>query len=201
MTMAEPITPIPELLSQFAKLKGIGPKSAERIVHHLLHEDRQVAIDLAAALRTVIERVHPCRECFNLTDQEVCNICSNPRRDASVLCVVESPRDVSLFERIGSFRGLYHVLGGRLDPLAGFGPDKLNLSPLVDRVRRGGVKEVILATSPTLEGDGTALFASTLLAGSNVTITKLARGLPTGSSLELANSQMLADALEGRRAI
>ena len=199
--MNEPNSPIPELLAQFAKLKGIGPKSAERIVHHLLHEDRQVAIDLAAALRNVVERVHPCRECFNLTDMDVCAICSNPRRDASVLCVVESSRDVTLFERTGGFRGLYHVLGGRLDPLAGFGPDRLNLAPLAERVRRGGVKEVILATSPTLEGDGTALFASSLLAGSSVTITKLARGLPTGSSLELANSQMLADALEGRRAI
>lgn len=199
--MSDILSPIPDLLTQFSKLKGIGPKSADRIVHHLLHEDRQVAIDLAAALRVVIERVHPCRECFNLTDQELCTICSNPRRDASILCVVETSRDVNLFERIGSFRGLYHVLGGRLDPLAGMGPDKLNFTPLADRVRRGGVKEVILATSPTLEGDGTALFATTVLQGLPLTITKLARGLPTGSSLELANAQMLADALDGRRLI
>jgi len=147
----------------------------------------------------VADKVRPCRECFNLTDRELCPVCSDPRRDAGLLCVVETPRDVTSFERAGTFRGLYHVLGGRLAPLDGMGPDRLTLTPLVERVRRGGVREVILATSPTLEGDGTALFASNLLAGTGVTVTRLARGLPSGSSLELANAQMLADALEGRR--
>jgi recombination protein RecR len=116
-----------------------------------------------------------------------------------LLCVVETPRDVALFERAGGFRGLYHVLGGRLAPLDGVGPDRLTFDALVRRIRRGGVREVILATSPTLEGDGTALYAHTVLAGTGVAVTKLARGLPTGSSLELANPQMLADALDGRR--
>jgi recombination protein RecR len=130
----------------------------------------------------------------------VCVICRDSRRDGAVLCVVEAPRDVGSFERAGTFRGRYHVLGGRLAPLEGMGPERLTFAALVDRVKRNGVREVILATSPTLEGDGTALFASNLLAPSGVTVTRLARGLPSGSSLELANAQMLADALEGRRA-
>lgn len=194
--------PIQTLLTEFARLPGIGPKSAERIVHFLLHGDRRVAVGLRQALGSVLERVRPCRQCFNLTDGgELCSICSDPRRDPSVLCVVETPRDVTLFERTGSFRGLYHVLGGRLAPLDGMGPDRLAFQPLVERVNRGEVREVILATSPTLEGDGTALFASNLLAGTPVSITKLARGLPAGASLELTNAQILADAIEGRRAV
>src|SRR5439155_11600944 len=184
---------------ELTKLPGVGPKSAERIAHFLLSGDRQNVLMLAAALQDVAAKVHPCRECFNLTDQELCPVCADPRRDGGMICVVETPRDVTSFERAGSYRGVYHVLGGRLAPLDGVGPDRLSFQPLVERVRRGGVREVILATSPTLEGDGTALFASNVLAGTGVTITRLARGLPTGTSLELANPQMLADALEGRR--
>jgi recombination protein RecR len=191
---------IAELLEELTKLPGIGPKSAERIAHFLLAGDRSQAVNLSNALRAVAERVRPCRECFNLTEGEICPICRDPKRDASLLCVVETPRDVSSFERTGTFKGRYHVLGGRLAPLDGVGPDRLTFAALVDRVRRGGIQEVILATSPTLEGDGTALFASNLLAETGVRVTRLARGLPTGSSLELANAQMLADALEGRRA-
>src|SRR5262245_57231701 len=187
------------LLEELAKLPGIGPKSAERIAHFLLSGDRRNAVALAQALQAVAERVRPCRECFNLTDDEVCPICRDPRRDAGLICVVETPRDVGSFERAGTFRGRYHVLGGRLAPLDGVGPDRLTFAALAERVRRGGVREVILATSPTLEGDGTALFASNLLSGTGVAVTRLARGLPSGSSLELANAQMLADALEGRR--
>jgi recombination protein RecR len=189
-----------KLLEELTKLPGIGPKSAERIAHFLLAGDRRNAVALAAALQDVAERIRPCRECFNLTDAEICPICSDPRRDAGLICVVETPRDVGSFERAGNYRGRYHVLGGRLAPLDGMGPDRLTFSALVDRVKHGPVREVILATSPTLEGDGTALFASNLLAETGVTVTRLARGLPSGSSLELANSQMLADALEGRRA-
>ncbi len=190
---------IENLLEELTKLPGIGPKSAERIAHYLLAGDRGNAITLASALEIVAQRVRACRECFNLTDGEVCSICSDPKRDPALICVVESPRDVTCFERAGSFRGRYHVLGGRLAPLDGMGPDRLTFTNLVERVRRGGIREVILATSPTLEGDGTALFASNLLASCNVTVTRLARGLPSGSSLELANAQMLAEALDGRR--
>jgi len=197
--LTEPSGVIPRLLEELTRLPGIGPKSAERIAHFLLGGDRKHARDLADALLAVADKVRPCRECFNLTDRELCPVCSDPRRDAGVICVVETPRDVTSFERAGTFKGLYHVLGGRLAPLDGMGPDRLTLTPLVERVRRGGVREVILATSPTLEGDGTSLFAATLLAGTGVTVTRLARGLPSGSSLELANAQMLADALDGRR--
>ncbi|MFO0800858.1 MAG: recombination mediator RecR [Gemmataceae bacterium] len=198
--MGEPQGVIGRLLEELAKLPGIGPKSAERIAHFLLAGDRSHAVTLAEVLRAVADRVRPCRECFTLTDRDVCEICSDPRRDAAVLCVVETPRDVASFERAGSFRGLYHVLGGRLAPLDGVGPDRLTFAPLVDRVKRGGVREVILATSPTLEGDGTALYAADVLSGSGATVTRLARGLPSGASLELANAQMLTDALQGRRA-
>ena len=197
--MDEPSGVIARLLEELTKLPGVGPKSAERMAHFLLAGDRKNALLLAEALRAVAEKVRPCRECFNLTDRELCAVCSDARRDAGLICVVETPRDVTSFERGGNFRGLYHVLGGKLAPLDGVGPEKLTLSALVSRVQRGGVREVILATSPTLEGDGTALVASSMLGGTGVTVTRLARGLPSGSSLELANSQMLADALEGRR--
>jgi len=198
--LTEPSGVISRLLEELTKLPGVGPKSAERLAHFLLSGDRRNAISLAEALRSVAEKVHPCRECFNYTDVELCTVCSDPRRDGGLICVVETPRDVTSFERAGNYRGRYHVLGGRLAPLDGMGPDRLSFDALVERVRRGGIREIILATSPTLEGDGTALFASNLLQGMGVTITRLARGLPSGSSLELANSQMLADALEGRRA-
>ncbi len=198
--MTESVPAIQGLLDELEKLPGIGPKSAERIAHFLLAGDRKVAAGLAAALRAVVEKVHPCRECFNLTDGELCPICSNRGRDAGQICVVETPRDVGLFEKAGTYRGVYHVLGGRLAPLENVGPENLTLAQLVGRVRRGGVKEVILATSPTLEGDGTALLASNLLAGTGVAVTRLARGIPSGASLELVNSQILADALDGRKA-
>jgi recombination protein RecR len=190
---------IQRLIDEFAKLPGIGPKSAERMAHFLLNRDRAAALQLAEALKELVERVRPCKECFNLTEGEVCSICRDSRRDRSMICVVEYPRDLTIFERIGTYRGVYHVLNGRLAPLDNVGPDKLTFDDLARRVRAGGVQEVILATSPTLEGDGTALFASNLLAGTGVKITRLARGLPSGSSIELANTQMLADALEGRR--
>jgi recombination protein RecR len=190
---------IGKLVQELTKLPGIGPKSAERIAHFLLAGDRRNAILLADALRAVAEQVRPCRECFDLTDADLCPVCADPRRDAGTICVVETPRDLSILERAGNYRGRYHVLGGRLAPLDNLGPDQLTFEPLLRRVRAGGVREVILATSPTLEGDGTALFAANLLAGTGATVTRLARGLPSGSSLELANAQMLADALDGRR--
>jgi recombination protein RecR len=191
---------IGRLVEELTKLPGIGPKSAERIAHFLLSGDRRNILPLADALRNVAEQVRPCKECFNLTDSELCEVCADPRRDPATICVVETPRDLSIIERAGNFRGRYHVLGGRLAPLDDMGPDRLTFTPLLRRVQAGGVKEVILATSPTMEGDGTALFAANLLAPTGVSITRLARGLPSGSSLEIANAQMLADALDGRRA-
>jgi recombination protein RecR len=190
---------IPRLIQELSKLPGIGPKTAERLTHYLLAADRQQVLALADALRAIKEQIRLCRQCHNLTEAELCTLCSDPRRDASVLCVVEQPRDLAAIERAGSYRGLYHVLHGRLAPLENIGPEQLTIDSLVERVRRGGVLEVIMATNPTLEGDGTALHISSLLAGTGVKITRLARGLPSGSVLEFANNQMLADALEGRR--
>jgi recombination protein RecR len=186
-------------MQEFGRLPGIGPKTAERLTHYLLGVGRGQATALAEALTAVAEQVHPCRQCFNLTEGELCRLCADPRRDASLICVVEQPRDLAALERAGTFRGLYHVLHGRLAPLDNIGPDQLTLDALLRRVQRGGVQEVIMATNPTLEGDGTALYVSNLLAPTGVRITRLARGLPSGSVLEFANNQMLADALEGRR--
>ena len=194
--------PIQRLIDAFESIRGIGPKSAEKYVDFLLNKDRRVAVSLRQALHDALEQVRPCRECFNLTDGgDLCAICSDPRRDGAILCVVESPPNVVQFERTGSFRGLYHVLGGQFDPINGYGVEQLNVNTLLERIRRGGVREVILATSPTIEGDGTALIVSNLLSGSGVAVTKLARGLPAGASLELTNSTILADALDGRRAV
>jgi recombination protein RecR len=190
---------IARLIQEFGKLPGIGPKSAERLTHYLLGADRREALALADALRAIAERVRPCRQCFNLTEGDLCSICADPRRDGSLICVVEQPRDLAAMERAGTYRGLYHVLQGRLAPLENMGPEQLTVDSLLRRVQQGDVREVILATNPTLEGDGTALYISNLLNESGVRVTRLARGLPTGSVLELANNQMLADALEGRR--
>ncbi|HEY1380354.1 MAG TPA: recombination mediator RecR [Gemmataceae bacterium] len=189
-----------QLAAAFCKLPGIGPKTAERLTFFLLNGDRRTAQELADALRAVVEQVRPCPECFNLADGGPCPVCADPRRDPALICVVETPRDLALVERAGGFRGRYHVLGGRLAPLENMGPEKLTADALLRRVQRGGVQEVILATSPTLEGDGTALYVSNLLAGTGVRLTRLARGLPSGASLDLVSAQMLSDALDGRRA-
>jgi recombination protein RecR len=199
MPAGEDLGAVAGLHAALQKLPGVGPKSADRMLHFLLAGDRTHAGDLAAALSRVVRDVRTCRECFNIAEAELCALCSDPRRDAGQLCVVETPRDVGLFEKGGGYRGLYHVLGGRLAPLENIGPEQLNLTPLLHRVRRGGIREVILATSPTLEGDGTALLTSNLLSGTGVTLTRPARGLPAGASLELMNSQILADALAARR--
>jgi recombination protein RecR len=196
----EPLGAIAGVMQELGKLPGIGPKSAERITHYLLGAGHAEVLALAEALRNIAEKVRPCRQCFNLTEGEMCAICTDVRRDQTVLCVVEQARDVATLERVGTFRGVYHVLQGKLAPLDDVGPEKLTIDALVHRVSRGGVKEIIMATNPTLEGDGTALYISNLLGESGVRVTRLARGVATGSVLEFANTQMLADALEGRRA-
>jgi len=196
----QPTGAIGRLMQELGKLPGIGPKSAERITHFLLSSEAKEVLALADALRDIVMKVHPCRQCCNLTEAELCEICTDGKRDPSLICVVELARDLAFLERAGAYRGLYHVLQGRLAPLDGMGPENLTIDALLHRVSQGGVKEVIMATNPTLEGDGTALYLSNLLAGSGVKITRLARGLPSGSVLEFANTQMLADALEGRRA-
>ncbi len=196
----EPSGPIARLMHELGKLPGIGPKTAERLTHHLLAASRTQVYALADALRAIKDCIRHCRQCCQLTENELCDICADPRRDASIVCVVEQPRDLAALERAGTYRGLYHVLHGRLAPLDNIGPEQLTIDRLMQRIRGGGVQEVIMATNPTLEGDGTALYLSSLLAPLGVRLTRLARGLPSGSVLEFANSQMLVDALEGRRA-
>ena len=198
--VAEAVGAIARLTQELGKLPGIGPKTAERLTHHLLAADRQQVLALADALRAIKEQVGRCRQCCNLTEGDLCSLCRDPKRDPSLICVVEQPRDLAALERAATYRGLYHVLHGRLAPLDNIGPEQLTVDQLLRRVQQGGVQEIIMATNPTLEGDGTALYISNLLAGTGVRITRLARGLPSGSVLEFANNQMLADALEGRRA-
>ena len=187
------------LVDQFARLPGIGRKSAERLAQHVLLTDESEALELADSIRSVKTRVRPCRECFNLTENELCNICRDSRRDHQVLCIVEQARDVLVIEGSHAFDGCYHVLQGRLSPLEGIGPEQLTIDALVRRIRRDGVTELVMATNPTLEGDGTALFISNVLANDSVKITRLARGIATGSVLEFANKEMLADAMRGRQ--
>ena len=187
------------LIERLATLPGIGRKSAERLANYLLDCREEEAHALADAIRQVKAVVRPCRVCFNLTEGDLCAICNDPRRDQHTVCVVEQPRDLLALEAASIFHGVYHVLGGRLAPLNGVGPDDLNIAALVKRVRQGGVTEILMATNPTLEGDGTALFISNLLANDPVKITRLARGIASGSVLEFANREMLADAIRGRQ--
>ena len=187
------------LVDCFAELPGIGRKTAERLAHHVLRMPTAEAVAFADAIRAVKEKLHPCRTCFNLAEDDLCDICRDPRRDRTLLCVVEQVRDLLALEQAGSYRGLYHVLQGRVAPLEGLGADQLTIDRLVERVRQGGVREVIMATTPNVEGDTTALEIAGRLAGLPVQMTRLARGLTVGASLEQANREMLADALSGRQ--
>ena len=197
--MSEITQSVGELIEQFAKLPGIGKKSAERLAYHVLRMHESEALALAEAIRAVKKNVHYCKHCFNLAEGEECTVCQDPRRDRETLCVVEQPRDLIALEQTSAYRGLYHVLLGRIAPLEGIGPDQLTIDALVDRVRGGSFKEVIMGTNPTVEGDGTALYISNLLGEFPVKITRLARGITSGSVLEFANKEMLADALSGRQ--
>jgi recombination protein RecR len=188
-----------QLVEHLSRLPGIGKKSAERLAYHLLRVHKTEALALAEAIRNVRENVRYCRECFNLAEGDLCTICQDPRRDRGLLCVVEQPRDLIALEQAACYGGLYHVLLGRIAPLEGIGPEQLTLDKLVERVRRGDVREVIMATNPTVEGDGTALYITNLLSDSPVQFTRLARGITSGSVLEFANKEILADALSGRQ--
>lgn len=190
---------VAKLVDEFAKLPGIGKKSAERLAYHVLRVHKTEALGLAEAIRNVKENVRYCGVCYNLAEAEECGICRDPKRDRSLLCVVEQPRDLMALEQTGTFRGLYHVLLGRIAPLEGVGPEQLTVEALVERVRRGGIREVIMGTNPTLEGDGTALYIANQLQDLPVEITRLARGITTGSVLEFANKEILSDALSGRQ--
>jgi recombination protein RecR len=198
--MAEISQSVTQLIDALARLPGIGKKTAERLAYHILRMQPPEALALAEAIRRVKENVRYCRICYNLAEEEECGICRDPRRERDLLCIVEQPRDLLALEQAGVYRGLYHVLLGRIAPLEGIGPEQLTLDALVQRVRAGSFKEVIMATNPTVEGDGTSLHISNLLGELPVHITRLARGITSGSVLEFANREILADALRGRQA-
>ena len=197
--MAHLTESVTRMIDEFAKLPGIGRKSAERLAYHILRINQAEALALADAIRNVKENVRYCRICYHLAEQDECDICRDPARDQSQLCVVEQPRDLIQLEASGVYRGLYHVLLGRIAPLEGIGVDQLTVDSLVQRVRSGTFREVIMATNPTVEGDGTALHISNLLSEYPVEITQLARGITTGSVLEFTNKEILADAMSGRQ--
>lgn len=190
---------VENLIDQFQALPGIGRKSAERLAHYILQCSPDDALQLSRAIEQVKQTVRPCSVCFNLTDEETCSICSDSRRDPQVVCVVELPRDLLAVEAAGVFGGRYHVLQGRISPLEGVGPEQLTVDALIRRVKDTPVTEIVMATNPTLEGDGTALYLSNVLDGLPVKITRLARGIAAGSVLEFSNREVLADAMRGRQ--
>lgn len=192
---------IDDLATELARLPGIGRKTALRLTYHLLKQSKDQSRRLAESLLALSDRVRTCERCYNLTEDNLCSICRDPRRDASVLCVVEEPSDIGAIERAGEFRGVYHVLGGRLAPLDGVGPEDLNVVPLVSRVAAGEVREVIVATNPSLEGEATAVYLQRELSSTPVKVTRIARGLPVGGDLEYADGASIALALAARRAM
>jgi recombination protein RecR len=187
------------LIEEFGRLPGIGPKTAERLAFHVLKAEAPEALRLAEAIRDVKTKIRQCRICWNLSEEDVCQICSDPRRDKSLICVVEQPRDVISLEKTGACKWLYHVLGGHIAPLDGVEASDLTIDKLVERVRAGDVREIIMATNPNLEGDGTSLYISSVLRPLGVRITRLARGLPSGSTIEYASGKILTDAILGRQ--
>ncbi len=190
---------IDELAGELARLPGIGRKTANRLAFHLLKAPPEDPQRLARAILAVRERVRACDRCGNLSEQNPCAICQSPRRDAATVCVVEEASDIGAIERTGEYRGLYHVLGGRLSPLDGIGPAELSLQPLLERVGEGGVQEVVIATNPSVEGEATALYLHRLISPLGPRVTRLARGLPVGGDLEYADGVTIAEALHGRR--
>ena len=190
---------IDDLVTELARLPTIGRKSALRLTYHLLKQPPEQSKRLAAVLATLTDRVRACERCFNLTEDPLCRICSDPRRDAAVVCVVEEASDVSAIERAGEYRGVYHVLGGRLSPLDGVGPEQLTVAALSARVAAGGVREVIVATNLKLEGEATALYLQEQLAPQGVVVSRIARGIPVGGDLEYADGVTIAQAITSRR--
>lgn len=192
---------IDQLTGELSRLPGIGPKTALRLVHHLMKGSKDDARRLARAITELAERIRPCRECGNFSESEQCSICANPRRDRGVLCIVEEAFEVGAIERTGHFQGLFHVLGGRLSPLDGVGPEELSVAPLMERVQAGtGVlREVIIATNASVEGEATAVYLEQLIRPLGPRVTRLARGIPVGSDLEYVDGTTIAEALAGRR--
>lgn len=192
---------IEQLTGEFARLPGIGPKTALRLVHHLMKGSKDDTRRLSRALTDLAERIRPCLQCGNFSEHELCEVCANPRRDRSVLCIVEEAFEVSAIERTGQFRGLFHVLGGRLSPLDGVGPEELSIGRLMERIQSadGEIEEVIIATNASVEGEATAVYLEQQIRPLGVRVTRLARGIPVGSDLEYVDGTTIAEALAGRR--
>lgn len=200
--MASPYEgPVQRLIDELGRLPGVGPKSAQRIAFYLLNVPREDAERLAAAIREAKEKMSWCRRCFNLAEGELCVFCRDERRDATLLCVVEEPRDIVALERTQAFRGRFHVLQGAIRPIEGVGPEQLRVKELLARVSADGVEEVILAMNPNIEGEATAMYLARLLAPIDVKVTRIASGLPVGGDLEYADEVTLGRALEGRRVV
>ncbi len=193
--------PLARLIDELSKLPGIGPKTAQRLAYHVLRAPQADAESLAVAIRAVKTDLRYCSVCFNIAEADPCAVCASDDRDHTVVCVVEEPLDVLAIERTGQFNGVYHVLHGAISPVNGVRPDDLKIAQLVRRVQAGGVVELILATNPNLEGEATAMYVAQLVAGTGVSVTRLARGLPMGGDLEYADELTVSRALEGRRSI
>ena len=193
--------PMERLIEQFNRLPGIGAKSAERLAYHVMKMPRTEVLALAQTVRDVAEKLGRCSRCNNFSEHDPCPICSDPSRQSDFVCVVEQPKDLIAIERTGTYRGMYHVLGGHIAPLDGVGPEKLAIEPLVARVREGTIREVVLALNPTMEGDTTAHYLHEQLKETGVQVTQIARGIPSGSPLEYASKTILSDAMAGRRQV
>ncbi|CAN5677511.1 recombination mediator RecR [soil metagenome] len=195
------VEPVSRLIDELSRLPGIGPKSASRLTFFLLRAPREQALGLAEAILEVKERIILCSRCFNITESDPCNLCSDDTRDASAICVVEEPLDVLALERTGEYRGLYHVLHGAISPVDGIGPDQLRMRELFDRIEKERPSEVILATNPNIEGESTAMYILRQIGGGGLTVSRPASGLPVGSDLEYADEITLGRALAGRQAL
>ena len=191
--------PLERLIGELAKLPGVGRKTAQRFAFHVLKAPAEDVDALVLALRELRERIHPCAVCFNFAESELCPICADPRRERTTVCVVEVAVNVLALERTNAYRGVYHVLGGALSPLKDVGPEALKITELMERVRRDDLREIILATSPNVEGEATAVYLSRLLKPLNVSTTRLAQGLPAGADLEFTDDVTIQRALENRR--
>jgi recombination protein RecR len=195
------VAPLAKLIDKFESLPGIGRKSAQRLAYYILNLDKSEAIGFAEAISEAHSKLHYCEICCNITDQKCCSICLDDTRDKEIICVVEDPQDVVAFERTHEFNAAYHVLHGVISPLNGIGPDKIHIKELLDRVKKGNVKEVIMATNPTVEGEATAMYISKLLKPLDIKVTRLAYGIPVGGDLEYADEVTLARALIGRQVL
>ena len=192
---------VEDLIDKLAKLPGIGKKTAVRLALYILRSSQDDAQALARSILRVKERIGLCRTCFNIAEGEMCTICRNPQRDPSLLCIVEEPSDLMAIESTGIFKGLYHVLHGAIAPLDGVGPHELKIAELLERLQQGGMKEVIIATNPTVEGDATALYLAKTIKSLGITVTRIAQGIPAGGDIEYVDSKTMTRSLEGRREV